>query len=80
MKTVSICIPEDVIGDLEQVAIMLGFSGYQPLIQAYIGQGLRVDLERLDHQMELNAFIEGLKRHGVAENVISTVMTEVAAA
>ena len=49
MTTVSIRFPEDVIDDLKQAAPLLGFSGYQPLIRAYVGQGLRVDLERLDN-------------------------------
>jgi predicted DNA binding CopG/RHH family protein len=47
MTTITIRIPEDVIEDLKQVAPLLGFSGYQPLVRAYIGQGLRADLERL---------------------------------
>ena len=37
-------IPEDVIEELKEIAPSLGFSGYQPLIRAYIGQGLRKDL------------------------------------
>lgn len=48
MTTVTIRIPEDVIEDLKRVAPLLGFSGYQPLVRAYIGQGLRSDIERLE--------------------------------
>ena len=40
MVQISIRIPEDVIDDLKMVAEVLGFSGYQPLIRFYIGQGL----------------------------------------
>jgi len=47
MTSVTICIPEDVVEDLKQLTSHLGFSGYQLLIRAYIGQGLRTDLERL---------------------------------
>ena len=64
MATVTIRIPEDVIDDLKKVAPLLGFSGYQPLVRAYIGQGLRADLERLDGD-SVSIFIESLKRHGV---------------
>lgn len=46
MTTITIRIPEDVVEDLKRIAPMLGFSGYQPLIRAYVGQGLRADLER----------------------------------
>lgn len=48
MTTITIRIPEDVIEDFKRVAPLLGFSGYQPLVRAYIGQGLRADLERLE--------------------------------
>lgn len=48
MTTVTIRIPEDVIEDLKRVAPLLGFSSYQPLVRAYIGQQLRDDLDRLE--------------------------------
>ena len=51
MTTVSIRFPVDVIGDLKRVAPLRGFSGYQPLVRAYVGQGLRVDLERLENDI-----------------------------
>jgi len=38
MTMVSIRIPEDVIDDLKRLAPVLGFSGYQALIKAYIGR------------------------------------------
>jgi predicted DNA binding CopG/RHH family protein len=37
MTSVTIRIPEDVVEDLKRVASLLGFSGYQLLIRAYIG-------------------------------------------
>ena len=75
MTTVSIRFPEDVIEDLKRIAPLLGFSGYQPLIRAYVGQGLRVDLERLD-QERMPAFVESLKKHGISEEVISEALAE----
>jgi len=47
MTTLSLRLPEDVLDDLERVAARNGFSGHLPLIRAYIGQGLRRDLEAL---------------------------------
>ena len=76
MTSITLRIPEDIVEDLKRVAPLLGFSGYQPLIRAYIGQGLRHDLARLDNS-ELNKFIESLKRHGVQEAVITEAMAEV---
>src|SRR5260370_41729869 len=46
MTTISLRIPQDVIDDLKDIALRLGFSGYHTLIRAYIGQGLQSDLER----------------------------------
>jgi hypothetical protein len=54
MATISIQMPEDVVEDLKRMAPVLGFSGYQPLIRAYIGQGLRQDLECFDRNPGLS--------------------------
>jgi hypothetical protein len=53
-----------------------GFSGYQPLIWAYIGQGLRVDLERLEGASNLTRFVESLRCRRVNENIISEAIAE----
>ena len=67
----------DVLDDLKRVAPLLrGFSGYQPLIRAYVGQGLRVDLERLEKD-PVTALEESLKRHGVSEEVLQEALAEV---
>ena len=73
---VSIRIPTDVIEDLKRVAPMIGLSGYQSLIKAYIGQGLRADLERLESGVDVSAFIQNLRKKGVKEDVISSAMAE----
>jgi hypothetical protein len=76
MTSVTIRIPEDVVEDLKRVAPLLGFSGYQPLIRAYIGQGLRVDLERFESEI-VTALIASLKRRGVSEEVIDQALSEI---
>jgi len=73
---ISLRIPEDVLEDLKLVAPRLGFSGYQPLIRAYIGQGLRADLIRLADDTELMQLIESLRKHGVKDEVIASAMAE----
>ncbi len=78
MTTISIRMPEDVIDDLKQVAPTLGFSGYQPLIRAYIGQGLRRDLARLDND-KVQVLAESLRRHGVNERLIAQAIADVQA-
>jgi len=77
MVSVTLRMPEDVIGDLKQIAPLLGFSGYQPLIRAYVGQGLRRDLERLDTDA-ISGLVASLKRRGVSEDLIEKALAEVA--
>ncbi len=73
---VSIRIPEDVVEELKRIAPLLGFSGYQPLVRAYIGQGLRADLERLDQETELSRLMESLRRQGVQEDILAMAVAE----
>ena len=76
MISISMRMPEDVIDDLKRVAPHLGFSGYQPLIRAYIGQGLREDLARLESPSSLQSFVESLRQRGVDEDLISKALTD----
>lgn len=76
MTTVTLRVPQDVVEDLKRIAPRLGFSGYQPLIRAYIGQGLRADLARLEQTPELTTLIESLRRQGVEDTVLATAMAE----
>jgi hypothetical protein len=48
MCSVTLRMPEAAVEDLKRVAPTLVFAGYQPLIRAHIGKGLRIDLARLD--------------------------------
>jgi putative aminopeptidase FrvX len=77
MTTVSLRFPVDVIEDLKRVAPLRGFSGYQSLVRAYVGQGLRMDLERLENDT-MAALVESLKRRGIREEVINAALDEVA--
>jgi len=77
MVPVSIRMPEDVIEDLKRIAPQLGFSGYQPLIRAYIGQALRQDLMRLENSPRLELFVESLQNHGVDAKTIEQAMADV---
>ena len=75
MTVISIRVPEDVIEDLKEIAPSLGFSGYQPLIRAYIGQGLRKDLARLESS-QFQVLTESLRKHGIDDQVISAAIAE----
>ena len=79
MATISMRMPEDVVEDLKRIAPHLGFSGYQPLIRAYVGQGLRADLERLQGSVQISELIASLRRQGVDEKAIADAMAEAGA-
>jgi hypothetical protein len=76
MTSITIRMPEDVVKELKRVAPLLGFSGYQPLIRAYIGQGLRKDLEKIQGRPKLEDLVKNLRRHGVKEDVIISAIAE----
>jgi hypothetical protein len=76
MTTISMRFPADVLDDLKRVAPLRGFPGYQPLIRAYVGQGLHADLERLEQDL-VTTLVESLKRHGVSEEVLQEALAEV---
>jgi len=75
MTSVTIRMPNDVIDDLKRIAPLLSFTGYQPLIRAYVGQGLRKDLEHLNSD-NISALVTSLKRHGVSEEIIAEALAE----
>jgi len=75
MTAISLRIPESVIESLKEVAPSLGFSGYQGLIKAYISQGLRKDMERLEGS-HVQALTESLRKRGVADEAISAAIEE----
>lgn len=77
MTMVSLRMPADVISDLKQVAPHLGFSGYQPLMRAYIGQGLRTDLAKLEHSTVIDKLLENLRQKGVSEELLASAIADV---
>jgi len=76
MTSVTLRMPEDVVDDLKRIAPLLGFTGYQPLMRTYIGQGLRKDLERLDNDT-VTALVSNLKRRGVSKKILEDALSEV---
>jgi len=75
MTVISLRIPDDVIEELMEIAPALGFSGYQPLMRSYIGEGLRRDEQRLQNSRVI-VLVESLRSQGVADEVISTAIAE----
>jgi hypothetical protein len=77
MAMISLRIPEDVLEDLKYAAPRMGFSGYQPLIRAYIGQGLRADLAQLEESPQVTLLVESLRKYGVKDEIIASAMADV---
>ncbi len=75
MSTISMRMPEDVIGDLKKVAPMLGMNGYQPLIRFYIGKGLRESLIEL-HGSQWERLAEILRQRGMSEEQVAEIIHE----
>ena len=78
MTSVTLRMPVDVLDDLKRIAPMLGHSGYQPLMRAYVGRGLREDLARLEDS-EVHALVASLRRSGVDEAVLNKALAEAVA-
>lgn len=70
MVSVTLRLPEDVVNDLKKVAPLKGFSGYQGLLRAYVGAGLREDLESMEGSA-LAQLIERLRADGVPEAMLN---------
>jgi len=75
MSSVTLRMPEDVIEDLKALAPLLGFSGYQPLIRTYVGQGMRKDQKRLATD-RLGGVVAALRRRGISEELIAEAIAE----
>lgn len=76
MTSVTLRMPADVIEDLKRVAPHRGFSGYQPLIRAYVGQGLRQDLELLEQTPEIRKLLASLRKQGIKEATLNQAILE----
>lgn len=76
MTSVTLRMPVDVLDDLKRIAPELGYSGYQPLIRAYVGRGLREDLFRLEGT-EVELLVSRLRRIGVDEVLLAKALGEV---
>ncbi|MGH8570412.1 MAG: hypothetical protein ACREXU_21010, partial [Gammaproteobacteria bacterium] len=75
MLAVTLRMPVDVLEDLKRIAPMLGHGGYQPLMRAYVGRGLREDLARLEGS-DLQSLVACLRRRGVDEAVLAQAIAE----
>jgi hypothetical protein len=69
MTSITIRIPADVVDSMKEIAPQRGFSGYQPLLKSYIGEGLRRDEAQYSFGSTAR-LIEALKKRGVPEDIL----------
>ena len=79
MTSITLRIPQDVVDTLKELAPKTGHSGYQALIKAYIGEGLRRDEARYLFGAA-QRLAEALKKRGVASAVLEAALHDVNAA
>lgn len=73
---VSLRMPEDVVENLKRMAPLKGMSGYQALINYYVGMGLRRDLETLWLQEVPGRIQDILAKHGLTGEVQDELLEE----
>jgi hypothetical protein len=70
MVSVTLRMPEDVVAELKKIAPLKGFGGYQGLMRAYVGGGLREDMEQLEGSA-VAQLLDKLREEGVPEETLS---------
>ena len=75
ITTITLPMPKNVVKSLERIAPVFGFSNYQPLIQHYVDEGLRIDIERLNNP-SIQKLTKSLKHYGVDEGLIAKAIGE----
>lgn len=78
MTTITLRIPLDVVNSMKEIAPKKGFSGYQPLLKSYIGEGLRQDEAKYAFGPTAR-LIEALKKRGVPDAVLEDAARDLAA-
>ena len=77
MISVTLRMPEDVVDSLKTIAPQKGYSGYQALLKAYVGEGLRRD-EAVYLYGPGARLAEALKKRGVSPKLIEEAAREFA--
>ncbi len=75
MTSITLRVPEDVVEDLKAMAPELGFAGYQPLIRAYISDGMRRDEKKL-YFTPAQRMAAALKARGVDPALVDQALVE----
>lgn len=75
MTAITLRVPQGVVDDLKTMAPVLGFSGYQPLIRAYVSEGMRRDEAKL-YFNPAQRMAAVLKAKGVDAELVEAALNE----
>jgi len=75
MTSITLRVPQDVVDSLKEIAPLKGFSGYQGLLKAYIGEGLRRDEAQYAFGPTAR-LMAALKKRGVPDDLLEEATTE----
>jgi len=75
MTSITLRVPAGVVDDLKAMAPELGFSGYQPLIRAYVSEGMRRDEKKL-YFTSARRMAEVLKARGIDPALVDEALVE----
>lgn len=78
MTSITLRIPVDTVESMKAIAPLKGFSGYQALLKAYVGEGLRRDEAQFTFSKEAR-LIAALKKMGVSDSLIEAAEREIEA-
>jgi hypothetical protein len=76
MISITLRMPEDVVDSLKNLAPRMGHAGYQSLIKAYVGEGLRRDEAEYLFSPE-QRLAEALKARGVDAKLVEEAVREI---
>lgn len=77
MVSITLRMPEDVVADLKRIAPLKGFGGYQGLMRAYVGSGLREDMEQMEGSA-VAQLLDKLREEGVPEKTLTKATRSIA--
>jgi hypothetical protein len=75
MTSITVRVPVDVVDSMKKIAPMRGFSGYQALLKAYVGEGLRRDEVALAFGPQAR-LMAALKKRGVSSKILEDAVRE----
>jgi hypothetical protein len=79
MTAITLRVPADAVASMKEIAPKRGFAGYQPLLRAYISEGLRRDEAQFAFGPAAR-LLDALKKRGVSSKLLEAAARDSQAA